>query len=172
MQIKCSQQRRLLCNSGQFVNYGIVNCSLGGSIILRKIIEAELLPADKVTAVEKLERAGERVCMVGDGINDAPALKTTYVGIAMAGIGSDIAADSADIVLVKDEIDRLPYVMSLSKVVAKKIRVNIGLALAMNFGAIILAMTGLMGPVIGALFHNVSSVLVVLNAAMLLRFKR
>ena len=148
-----------------------VAAAIGAKLGIRNI-EAELLPADKVTAVEKLERAGERVCMVGDGINDAPALKTAYVGIAMAGIGSDIAADSADIVLVKDEIDRLPYVMSLSKVVAKKIRVNIGLALAMNFGAIILAMTGLMGPVIGALFHNVSSVLVVLNAAMLLRFKR
>ena len=130
---------------------------------------ANLLPEGKVQAVKEYEASGERVCMVGDGINDAPALKTASIGIAMAGIGSDIAADSADIILVKDELSKLPYIMSLATAVSQKIRQNIILSLSMNFGAIGLAAVGILGPVSGALMHNVSSVLVVLNAALLLR---
>lgn len=130
---------------------------------------ADLLPEGKVKAVEEYEGAGEMVCMVGDGINDAPALKTASIGIAMAGIGSDIAADSADIILVKDELSKLPYVMALTTSVSKKINQNIVLSLSMNFGAIALAAVGILGPVSGALMHNVSSVLVVLNAALLLK---
>ncbi len=130
---------------------------------------ANLLPEGKMKAIEEHERSGERVCMVGDGINDAPALKTASIGIAMAGIGSDIAADSADIILVKDELSKLPYIMTLAASVSKKIKQNIILSLSMNFGAIALAAFGILGPVSGALMHNVSSVLVVLNAAMLLK---
>lgn len=130
---------------------------------------ADLLPEGKMKAVEAYEAAGERVCMVGDGINDAPALKTASIGIAMAGIGSDIAADSADIILVKDELSKLPYVMALATSVSKKIKQNIVLSLSLNFGAIALAALGILGPVSGALMHNVSSVLVVLNAALLLK---
>jgi P-type E1-E2 ATPase len=130
---------------------------------------ADLLPEGKVKAVEEYEASGEMVCMVGDGINDAPALKTASIGIAMAGIGSDIAADSADIILVKDELSKLPYVMALTSSVSKKINQNIILSVSMNFGAIGLAALGILGPVSGALMHNVSSVLVVLNAALLLK---
>ncbi|HKL25872.1 MAG TPA: cation-translocating P-type ATPase [Desulfuromonadales bacterium] len=130
---------------------------------------ANLMPEGKMKTVETYERSGERVCMVGDGINDAPALKTASIGIAMAGIGSDIAADSADIILVKDELAKLPYIMALATAVSQKIRQNIILSLSMNFGAIGLAALGILGPASGALMHNVSSVLVVLNAALLLR---
>jgi heavy metal translocating P-type ATPase len=130
---------------------------------------ANLLPEGKMKAIEEYENSGERVCMVGDGINDAPALKTASIGIAMAGIGSDIAADSADIILVKDELPKLPYIMALATAVSKKIKQNIILSLSMNFGAIGLAAVGILGPVSGALMHNISSVLVVLNAALLLK---
>ncbi|SDL66478.1 copper-(or silver)-translocating P-type ATPase [Geoalkalibacter ferrihydriticus] len=130
---------------------------------------ANLLPEGKMQAIEEYEGSGERVCMVGDGINDAPALKTASIGIAMAGIGSDIAADAADIILVKDELAKLPYIMALATAVSQKIKQNIILSLSMNFGAIALAALGILGPVSGALMHNVSSVLVVLNAALLLK---
>jgi len=130
---------------------------------------AGLLPEDKVKAIEEFERSGEKVCMVGDGINDAPALKTASIGIAMAGIGSDIATDAADIIMVKDELAKLPYITALAAAVSRKIRQNIALSLTLNFGAIALAAIGLLGPVSGALMHNVSSVLVVLNAALLLK---
>lgn len=130
---------------------------------------AELLPEGKLQAIEEYEGTGERVCMVGDGINDAPALKAASIGIAMAGIGSDIAADSADIILVKDELAKLPYLMALATSVSQKIKQNIVLSLSLNFGAIALAAIGILGPVSGALMHNVSSVLVVLNAALLLK---
>ncbi len=130
---------------------------------------ADLLPEGKMNAVEAYEGSGERVCMVGDGINDAPALKAASIGIAMAGIGSDIAADSADIILVKDELSKLPYLMALATSVSRKIKQNIVLSLSLNFGAIALAALGILGPVSGALMHNVSSVLVVLNAALLLK---
>lgn len=130
---------------------------------------AELLPEGKLQAIEEYEGTGERVCMVGDGINDAPALKAASIGIAMAGIGSDIAADSADIILVKDDLAKLPYLMALATSVSQKIKQNIVLSLSLNFGAIALAAIGILGPVSGALMHNVSSVLVVLNAALLLK---
>jgi heavy metal translocating P-type ATPase len=130
---------------------------------------AELLPEGKLQAIEEYEGTGERVCMVGDGINDAPALKAASIGIAMAGIGSDIAADSADIILVKDDLAKLPYLMALAISVSQKIKQNIVLSLSLNFGAIALAAIGILGPVSGALMHNVSSVLVVLNAALLLK---
>lgn len=129
---------------------------------------ASALPEDKVKAIETFESHGEKTCMVGDGINDAPALKSAYVSVAMAGIGSDIAAESADIVLVKDDLSKLPYVMKLSKDVIRKINENIIISMILNFGAIGLAAMGLLNPVTGALVHNVGSVLVVVNAALLL----
>jgi len=130
--------------------------------------KASLLPENKVQAIEEFEKNGEKTCMVGDGINDAPALKTAFVSIAMAGVGTDIAAESSDIVLVKDDLSKLPYVMTLSHKVIRKINENVVISMLLNFGAIGLAAYGLLTPVTGALVHNVGSVLVVINAALLL----
>ncbi len=134
-------------------------------------VRAECLPADKMTAIEELQRSGD-VCMVGDGINDAPALKHANVGIAMGGTGSDIAVDAADIALVRDDIAALPHLLALSRRMMTTIKLNMIFSMSLNFAAIILAMTGLLNPVAGALVHNVGSVVVIANSATLLRWRK
>lgn len=132
----------------------------------------ECLPEDKMSAIEKYQSNNEMVCMVGDGINDAPALKKAYVGVAMGGIGSDIAVEAADIALVYDDIKSIPHLLSLSQKTMKTIKINLTLSMLLNFVAIILAMTGVLGPVLGALVHNVGSVVVIINSALLLNFSK
>ncbi len=130
-------------------------------------IRAELLPAEKVSSIEQMQAAGRIVCMIGDGVNDAPALKTADVGVAMGSMGSDIAIESAEIALMGDDISRIPYLKRLSNAVIRSIKVNISLSMAINVVAITLSLMGLLGPTTGALVHNAGSVLVVLNAALL-----
>jgi heavy metal translocating P-type ATPase len=129
------------------------------------------MPEDKIHAIHECEKMGEPVCMIGDGINDAPALKSALVSIAMGGIGSDIAIDAADITLVGDDIKWIPHLLSLSKKVMRTININIATSMILNFAAITLAMTGLLTPVLGALVHNAGSVAVIVNSALLLKWR-
>ncbi len=136
-----------------------------------KEVKSECFPQDKLKVIEdSQEKEKKMVCMVGDGINDAPALKKAFVGIAMGGVGSDIAVDAADIVLVRDDIDNLPHLLKLSKHMMKTIKINLTFSMGLNFVAVILAMTGMLGPVVGALVHNAGSVLVIMNSALLLKY--
>ncbi len=134
--------------------------------------QADCLPEDKLNAIDHYQKKlGLPVCMVGDGINDAPALKRAHVGIALGGIGSDIAVDAADIALVRDDIRSLPHLLGLAKRMMTTIKLNMIFAMTLNGIATLLAMAGILNPVAGALIHNAGSVLVISNSAMLLTWK-
>lgn len=135
-------------------------------------VHAGCLPEGKLNWIDTCQKAGINVCMIGDGMNDAPALKKAFVGIAMGGIGSDIAVEAADIALVNDEICELPHLLSLAKRMMTTIKCNLSFSMLLNFLAILLAMTGILNPVVGALVHNAGSVLVILNSAMLLKWRK
>lgn len=130
-------------------------------------VRSDLLPEDKVKNISDLQKVGKNVCMIGDGVNDAPALKTANVGVAMGSMGSDIAIEAADIALMSDDISKIPYLKRLSKSTLNTIKGNITASMFINVVAVTMSILGLLNPITGALVHNVGSVLVVLNAALL-----
>ncbi len=132
-----------------------------------KQVRAQLLPEEKVSNITAIQNEGKDVCMIGDGVNDAPALKTANVGVAMGGLGSDIAVEAADIVLMSDDISKLPYLKRLSNATVKTIKFSIGLSMCINFIAVALSVVGALNPTTGALVHNAGSCFVVLIAALL-----
>ena len=113
-------------------------------------VHTDLLPEDKMKIIMGYSDKGEAVCMIGDDVNDALALTSADAGIAMGGIGSDIAIESADAVLVSDEIRRLPYLFDMMQRVMKKIKVNIIASLIINLSAVILSAFGVLTPITGA----------------------
>ena len=130
-------------------------------------VRAELLPEEKVKSIEKLQAENHKVCMIGDGVNDAPALKTADVSVAMGSMGSDIAIDAAEIALMSDDISKIPYLKRLSNATVKTIKASITLSMCINFVAIVLSLMEVLTPTTGALVHNAGSCFVVLIAALL-----
>lgn len=130
-------------------------------------IRAALLPAEKLAAITAEESQGTPVCMIGDGMNDAPALRQAHLGIAMGGMSSELARDASDITLLSDDLTCIPYIKRLADATLRTIRFNLSLSMLINLVAMILSVMGVLGPVSGALVHNAGSFLVILNAAML-----
>lgn len=132
----------------------------------------ELLPQDKVESIKQLKVEGRKVCFIGDGINDSPSLKVADCSIAMGELGVDLVIENADITILNSDIRKVPYIMDFSRRVIKTIKINIWLSMLINFLAVILSTYGILTPVTGAVVHNLSSVLVVLNSSMLLLYGR
>lgn len=129
------------------------------------------MPEDKINIIGEYEKEGKMIAFVGDGLNDGPALKKADVGIAMGGIGSDITISASDITLINDDIKYIPHLMNIARATMNKININIAISLTINFAAMFLAMFGIIGPVVGALIHNLGSVIVVVNSSLLLNYK-
>lgn len=145
--------------------------SIADKLHIREV-RANCLPEDKLKAIAEYQNKALPVCMIGDGVNDAPALKKADVGIAMGSVGSDIAVDAADIALVDDEVKELPHLIALSKRMMTTIKLNMTFSMTLNFIAIALAIVGTLNPVVGALVHNAGSVLVITNSAFLLKWRK
>lgn len=145
--------------------------TIAGALHINEV-HADCMPEDKLKRIAAYQEREQAICMIGDGVNDAPALKKADVGIAMGGIGSDLAVDAADIVLVDDEVKELPHLLALSRRMMTTIKYNLAFSMGLNFLAVTLAISGILNPVIGALVHNAGSVIVIINSALLLKWRK
>ena len=140
--------------------------------IPEQCIHAGLLPEDKYSRLRDLEDAGQRVCYVGDGTNDGPALAVSSVGVSIGSRRDTVALETADAVLMRGDLTGLPFLLRLGKATARTINVNLILfGLLFNASMLVLSASGVLTPVLGAIGHNLGSVAVVLNSARLLRFR-
>jgi len=133
-------------------------------------IRANCLPEDKTEYIKQEQNKGNRIAMIGDGINDATALKKANVGIAMGSIGSEISIEASNIALINDNIEDIPHLIAMAKKTMKTININIAFAMILNISAMTLAILGMLGPIEGALIHNIGSVIVVLHSLTLLNY--
>lgn len=146
-----------------------------GSYIAREVnvtnARFNCLPQDKSEYIRKIQTNGNKVAMIGDGINDAPSLKRANVGIAMGDIGSDISIDAANIALVNDNIADIPHLIAIARKTIRTINLNIAFSLGLNIIAMTMAILGMLDPIAGALVHNIGSVIVIIYSSTLVNFK-
>jgi cation-transporting P-type ATPase J len=132
-------------------------------------IRAGLLPHDKVEIVRTLQAAGQRVLLVGDGVNDAPALAAAHIGVAMGRAGSDLALDTADAVIMRDDLSTVPAIIRLSRSARRVVTANLAIAAVIIAGLVIWDLAGHLPLPLGVLGHEGSTVIVGLNGLRLLR---
>ncbi|RLB75404.1 MAG: hypothetical protein DRH15_14150 [Deltaproteobacteria bacterium] len=132
---------------------------------------SECLPETKLEVVEKLKSEGYHVLTIGDGINDAPALTASDIGVAMGAMGSDVAINSSSVALMSNDLKKVPFFLSISKLANRIIYQNIALGGIFVLLGLIFSGAGIFNPIIAALYHEVGSIIVIFNSARLVKYE-